>query len=90
MIDCPADCANGIVISESRDASRPGGDIAAEFARLRSAITLARVTIEQQQDHINALLVENRRYREAIDKAARVICSRNFNRTKGDDHAPTN
>jgi hypothetical protein len=30
-------------------------------------------TITAQQDHIDALLIENRRYRDAIDKAAAVI-----------------
>jgi hypothetical protein len=76
MVECPAGCAGGVVTNESRDASRPGGEIAAEFVRLRNAVAFERAIALQNADEINRLIAENRRLREAIAKAARVIVSR--------------
>ena len=75
MVECPAGCASGVVTNESRDASRPGGEIAAEFVRLRNAVAFERAIANSLRDEIERLRAENRRYREAIDKAARVIVS---------------
>jgi len=73
MVDCPANCADGVVVNESRKRERGPGTVARDFAALRSAVTLARVEIEQQQDHIDRLIGETRAVREALERNVREL-----------------
>ena len=71
---CPRCDGTSVILSERRDKlTRPGEDIALEFTILRNDLAREHAIVVQQADHIDKLLAENRRFREAIDKAARVI-----------------
>jgi len=59
-----------VVVDERRDRTRPGGEIAAEFTMLRNLMALE---IAVRDSQIDGLIAENRRFREAIEKAARII-----------------
>ena len=69
MVECPAGCSGGVVTNESRDASRPGGEIAAEFVRLRNAVAIEYAIVEHLRDEIAALRRINEAQSALLDRA---------------------
>ena len=88
FVTCRRCNGTGIVIDERRTVARDSGSPLVEaFRHVRVDLDRANITVAQLQHHVDALLVENRRYRDAIDKAASVMERMVQARTgKGDSH----